>query len=219
MSVPTLGPSAALAGVPSGIQAQGVWTGRRQLFVRFADEAETATMFTSAALAGELKRLSARSAYHSVSVSGRDALGNAEFLAKALEIWTPTLPVLLDGDGQRPEVIREIGKRFSMIQTTVDFSGPDASVERALETLAASRAVDRAHALVLSPTSETTDGQLLRLVARAHEISDSTILIVHPPVQGTDLADRRWQSVMEQGARAHADIRLVMRIPPPAGMR
>ena len=219
MSAAMAGPSAALAGVPSGIQAQGVWAGRRQLFVRFADEAETATMFTAAALAGELTRLSARSAYHSVSVSGRDALGNAEFLAKALETWIPTLPVLLDGDGQRPEVVKEIGKRFSMIQTTVDFTGPDASVERALETLAASRAVDRAHALVLAPTAETTDGQLLRLVASAHAISDSAILIVHPPAQGDELADRRWQAVMEQGARAHADIRLVMRIPPPAGMR
>lgn len=219
MSVPTVGPAAALAGVPSGIQAQGVWAGRRQLFVRFADEAETATMFTAAALAGELKRLSARSAYHSVSVSGRDALGNADFLARALERWTPTLPVLLDGDGQRPEVVRDIGKRFSMIQTTVDFTGPDASIERALETLAAARAVDCAHALVLAPTAETSDGQLLRLVGRAHEISDSTILIVHPPAQGEELADRRWQTVMEQAARSHADIRLVMRIPPPAGMR
>ena len=26
--------AAALAGVPAGVQAQGVWTGRRQLFVR-----------------------------------------------------------------------------------------------------------------------------------------------------------------------------------------
>ena len=37
------GPTAALAGVPAGLQAQGVWVGRRQLFVRFAAEAETAT--------------------------------------------------------------------------------------------------------------------------------------------------------------------------------
>ena len=38
--------AAALAGVPAGVQAQGVWAGRRQLFVRFAGEAETATMYT-----------------------------------------------------------------------------------------------------------------------------------------------------------------------------
>ena len=46
----TLMTAAALAGVPAGVQAQGVWAGRRQLFVRFAGEAETATMYTAAAL-------------------------------------------------------------------------------------------------------------------------------------------------------------------------
>ena len=43
-------PSAALTGVPAGVQSQGAWVGRRQLFVRFAGEAETATMYTSQAL-------------------------------------------------------------------------------------------------------------------------------------------------------------------------
>ena len=50
------GPTAALAGIPAGLQAQGVWAGRRQLFVRFAAEAETATMYTADALANELRR-------------------------------------------------------------------------------------------------------------------------------------------------------------------
>ena len=49
-----VGPAAALAGVPTGVQAQGAWGGRRQLFVRFAAEAETATMYTAQALAKEL---------------------------------------------------------------------------------------------------------------------------------------------------------------------
>ena len=47
----TAGPTAALAGIPAGLQSQGVWAGRRQLFVRFAAEAETATMYTADALA------------------------------------------------------------------------------------------------------------------------------------------------------------------------
>ena len=51
------GPTAALAGIPAGLQAQGVWAGRRQLFVRFAAEAETATMYTADALASELPAL------------------------------------------------------------------------------------------------------------------------------------------------------------------
>ena len=53
-------PTAALAGVPAGLQSQGVWLGRRQLFVRFAAEAETATMYTADALAGEIRRATAR---------------------------------------------------------------------------------------------------------------------------------------------------------------
>ena len=73
--VKVAGPTAALAGVPAGIQSQGVWVGRRQLFVRFAAEAETATMYTSDALGSELKRQAARSVFHSISVCGRDARG------------------------------------------------------------------------------------------------------------------------------------------------
>ena len=77
----TAGPTAALAGVPTGLQAQGLWVGRRQLFVRFAAEAETATMYTAQAIAQELKRAAARSAFHSISVGGRDPLANAQIRA------------------------------------------------------------------------------------------------------------------------------------------
>ena len=45
------GPTAALAGVPAGLQAQGVWSGRRQIFVRFAAEAETATRLSQIVVA------------------------------------------------------------------------------------------------------------------------------------------------------------------------
>ena len=60
-------PTAALAGIPAGLHSQGVWAGRRQLFVRFAAEAETATMYTADALANELKRATNRSAFHSIA--------------------------------------------------------------------------------------------------------------------------------------------------------
>ena len=76
--------AAALAGVPIGIQRQGVWAGRRQLFIRFAGPAETATMYTADALSREVARGLSRSPLHSVCISGRDALGNAEFLEAAL---------------------------------------------------------------------------------------------------------------------------------------
>ncbi len=52
MSMPTFN-AAALSGIPAGVQAQGVWRGRRQRFVRFAGEAETATMYSAGAAACE----------------------------------------------------------------------------------------------------------------------------------------------------------------------
>jgi hypothetical protein len=103
MATPVL--TAALAGVPSGIQAQGVWQGRRQLFVRFAGEAETATMYRADALAREIDRILGRSLYHSISISGRDALGNPDFLAAVLGQVTTKTPVMADTDGERPEAI------------------------------------------------------------------------------------------------------------------
>ena len=70
---PPLG--AALAGIPSGVRSTGPWAGRRQLFVRFAGIAETATMFTADALRNELARLTQRSVYHSIAICGGDPLG------------------------------------------------------------------------------------------------------------------------------------------------
>src|SRR5215472_14221806 len=92
------GPTAALAGVPAGLQAQGVWSGRRQLFIRFAAEAETATMYTADALANELRRSTSRSSYHSISISGRDPLSNLDYIRAAFEKPPVDLPVMLDTD-------------------------------------------------------------------------------------------------------------------------
>jgi hypothetical protein len=104
------GPTAALAGIPAGLQAQGVWAGRRQLFVRFAGEAETATMYTADALANEIERAMARSKFHSVAIGGRDPLGNVEYLRAAFEAKTVPVPVMLDCDGQRPGRVRRPGE-------------------------------------------------------------------------------------------------------------
>ena len=89
MPTPVL--TAALAGVPSGIQSQGVWQGRRQLFVRFAGEAETATMYRADALAREIDRILTRSTYHSIAISGRDALGKGILPAAAMAAFLPYL--------------------------------------------------------------------------------------------------------------------------------
>jgi len=88
------GPTAALAGIPAGLQAQGAWAGRRQLFVRFAAEAETATMYTADALANEVRRATGRSVFHSIAIAGRDPLANVEYLQAAFGKIGTTLPVM-----------------------------------------------------------------------------------------------------------------------------
>ena len=216
----TIPHAAALAGVPSGVQAQGPWAGRRQLFVRFAGEAETATMYTASALAGELKKLSTRSVYHSICVGGRDVLANAEFLAAALDEWPPPIPVMLDVDGQRPEELRQLAVRFVLVQVTHEFTPAAGVLDRTMETLRTAAALQAVHALVLAPGEDTTDGQVMRAVEGAHAASGGTIIVVHPP-PGADptMLDRRWGTLLEQATRLHADVRLSVRIPPPVGLR
>jgi hypothetical protein len=104
------GPTAALAGVPAGLQAQGVWSGRRQIFVRFAAEAETATMYTADALANELRRSVSRSSYHSISISGRDPLSNVDYLLVAFA-KPPVDP--RDRFAQPLEMLRDAARDFA----------------------------------------------------------------------------------------------------------
>jgi len=220
MTTRVAGPTAALAGVPLGLQAQGIWAGRRQLFVRFAAEAETATLYTADGLAGELKRLAARPGVHSISLGGSDALANADYLAAVFSKWTPSLPVMVDTDGQRPDALEHLGTYITLVQVTVGFGGSEALVDRALETLASAARGKHDHALVLAPREDTSDGQLLRIVEQASAVSDGTMIVVHPPPVGdSTILDRRWSSLVEQAASLHGDVRLVLRIPSPAGMR
>jgi len=213
------GPTAALAGVPAGLQAQGVWAGRRQLFVRFAAEAETATMYTADALANELRRSAGRSAYHSVSISGRDPLSNVEYLCATFDKSPVELPVMLDTDGQRPEAIPELKKFVRLTQVTLEGGAIDAMVERGLRTLHASAAAGMQHALVLSPHEQTSDSQLLRIVEQTHGVSGATMIVIHPPPAVPVDRDRRWMTLLERAAALHADVRFALRLPPPTGMR
>lgn len=213
--------AAALAGVPAGVQAQGVWAGRRQLFVRFAGEAETATMYTVPALMREIERQLSRSVLHSISISGRDPLGNMAFLESALAAMPAHIPALLDTDGQRPDALGEIAARLALVQVTVEFNGPDAMLAHAVSTLNVAAAAGRRHALVLCPREDTTDVQMLRLIEQASRASKATELVIHPTVSGQEATtlDRRWSVLLEQAVATHADCRLVMRVPAPAGIR
>ena len=215
------GPTAALAGVPAGLQSQGVWGGRRQLFVRFAAEAETATMYTADALAQELKRLVARSAFHSVSISGRDPLANADYLCATFEKHVPSIPMMLDTDGQRPAELGLVAKHLALVQVTLEGAAgaADASVERGLESLRIAARQNVQHALVLAPDERTSDGQLLRIVEQAHGASGATMMVIHPPATAPVDRDRRWIMLLERAASLHGDVRFGLRLPPPVGTR
>ena len=215
----TAGPTAALAGVPTGLQAQGVWLGRRQLFVRFAAEAETATMYTAQAIASELKRGASRSKFHSISIGGRDPLSNLEFLEAALDAGPPPLPILLDVDGQRPEAIEPIRKQIALVQVTLEGAMMEVHTERALATIRAAADGGVDHAVVLAPGDQTSDGQMLRIVEQTHGVSEKTVIVVHPPVGTPVDRDRRWVTLIERAAGVHADTRLALRLPPPTGTR
>jgi organic radical activating enzyme len=213
------GPTAALAGIPAGLQAQGVWAGRRQLFVRFAAEAETATMYTADALASELRRGTSRSTFHSISISGRDPLSNVEYICAAFDKVSTDLPVMLDTDGQRPAEIAELRKFLKLAQVTLEGPTLEMQSERAVESLRVCADAGIAHALVVSVDGGTTDAQVLRIVERAHGTSAATVVVVHPSAGAPVDRDRRWTTLFERLAALHGDVRLALRLPPPTGMR
>jgi organic radical activating enzyme len=213
------GPTAALAGIPAGLQAQGVWSGRRQLFVRFAAEAETATMYTADALASEIRRGTSRSSFHSISISGRDPLSNVEYICAAFDKVSTDLPVMLDTDGQRPAEIAELRKFVKLAQVTLEGPTLEMQSERGLESLRVAAGAGIGHALVVSVDGSTTDAHVLRVVERAHEVSAATIVVVHPTPGAPVDRDRRWTTLFERIAALHGDVRLSLRLPPPTGMR
>ena len=213
------GPTAALAGIPAGLQAQGVWAGRRQLFVRFAAEAETATMYTADALANEIRRGTSRSTFHSISISGRDPLANVEYISVALGKVTTELPVMLDSDGQRPAEIAELRKFLKLVQVTVDGGTIEMQSDRAIESLKVAAESGLAHALVINADANSSDAHFLRLVERAHGTSAATTVVVHPGLATPVDRDRRWTTLFERLSAIHGDVRLALKLPPPTGMR
>lgn len=213
--------AAALSGVPAGVQSLGPWAGRRQLFIRFAGEAETATMYLAPALIRELERQLSRSKFHSIVIGGRDALSSVPFLKAALEAAKPTIPVMLDTDGMRPTELPALLSFLALVQVTVEFTGSEAALDSALATLTTAAKGGVAHALALVPRDETTDSVLMRLVEEAHGASSATQIVIHPQVSGDSnpVLDRRWASLLEQAIAVHADTRLALRVPPPTGLR
>ena len=220
MKTRVAGPTAALAGIPAGLQAQGPWAGRRQLFVRFAGEAETATMYTADALANEIERATSRSVFHSVSIGGRDPLGNIEYLSAALSAKDVKIPVMLDCDGQRPEEVKALSKVVQHLQVSLEGSllAADGPLSNAVETMREAAKFAQ-HSLVIVADERTSDAVVLRIVEHAHEASDKTMIVVHPATGTPVDRDRRWTMLLERAMALHGDVQLALRLPPPTGMR
>ena len=213
------GPTAALAGIPGGLQSQGVWAGRRQLFIRFAAEAETATMYTADALANEIKRSLGRSAFHSIAIAGRDPLANVDYLCIAFDKVSVDLPVMIDTDGQRPAELAELKAFVKLAQVTLDGLTSEAQSDRAFESIRVATDSGMQHALVLAVDERMTDAHMLRVVERAHATSEATMVVIHPgPTTPVD-RDRRWTTLFERASALHGDVRLALKLPPPTGMR
>jgi hypothetical protein len=212
--------TAALSGLASGVQAFGVWAGYRQLFVRFAGEAETATMYTPDTMIRHMDRALERSRPHSISLAGRDPLAGVNFLLATFEQKAPPLPVMLDADVARPEGVAELAFALSMVQVTIDFGAPSAASDRALEMLAAAAQAKLEHALVLPLREGVADQVVLRLIEQARAVSVGTKIVVHPlPGEEKRGLDRRYASLLEQAASVHPDVRLTLPLPSPIGVR
>jgi hypothetical protein len=214
----TTGPAAAIAGISPGIQSQGAYMGRRQLFVRFAAEAETAVLYTPEMLARHVQRVVGQSPLHSISLSGRDPLASEELIVDALTRWQSPIPIMIDCDGERPEAVTKVAPHVAMVQVTVEFVNTTSSLDRALASLAAASAAGREHAAVLAPHEGTTDGQMLWFIEQTHKVAPGTKIVVHPVIGATGV-DRRYASLVERGMAIHNDLTFWLRIPSPVGGR
>ncbi len=211
--------AAALAGIPSGIQRQGIWAGRRQVFIRFAGAAETAQMYTADALAREINRALTRTVYYSVCVSGRDAFGNAEFLAAALKQLPAGTEVMADVDGQRPEAVATLHEYLTMIQVTVEPPVASPAMERVVSTLRAAAGTGRPHAVCIAGNDEASDADYLQVVEQVHVASPAASVIIHPgPMAERGGLDRRWSTLMDHASARHRDVRILARLGGPATM-
>jgi hypothetical protein len=220
MMARSTGPTAAIAGITPGIQGQGAWTGRRQLFVRFAGEAETAVLYNGEMLAKQVDRAVAHTALHSIALAGRDPLGSGPLIADAFARWKSSLPVMLDCDGQRPDDLAPVLGSLAMVQVTFEFGDAPAVAERALTSLRHAAAAKVGHALVLAPRDATSDGQILRLVEQAHGAVPAVQIVLHPAPSGDKPPlDRRYATLMDQAMAIHRDIMFMMRVPGPVGVR
>lgn len=93
------------------------------------------------------------------------------FLVAALDGVKPSIPVMLDTDGLRPEELPGLLPHLALVQVTVEFTGSEAALDEAIASVKAAAAGQVPHALVLVPREDTSDSTILRLVEEAHAAS------------------------------------------------
>ena len=166
-----------------GVQAQGAWVGRRQLFVKFAGEAETATMYSADALAREMSRnvTFSEACFTRFRLPAATPSPTPSSSAAALTKAQIPLPVMLDVDGQRPDELTLIAQHIALVQVTLDPGAADTMLQRGCATLSGAARAGRAHALVIAATTETSDAQILRTVEQVRDASAETDVILLPP--------------------------------------
>ncbi len=220
MSTRVTGPTAAIAWIRSGVQGQGIYTGYRQLIVRFAGEAETATLYNGSMLLRNVERALSQSAVHSVAMGGHDPLASAALFAEAFEGDTPGVPVVVDCDGQRPDAIPMLARSITLVQVALAGSESTAATDRALETLAVAEREGIGAALAVVMTDRTTDAQVLRLLEQANGIAPGTKIVIHVSSPSEPAPpDARYAALMEEAASISRDVRLLARLPVPLGLR
>lgn len=212
--------AAALAGVPVGLQQHGIWSGRRQLFIKFAGPAETAMMYTADALAREVQRTLERSRVHSVCIAGRDALANDSFLVACLKQLTVTVPVMLETDGQRPSVLEQLQPYLQLVQVTVDTSIEEPALERVAESLKKCHGLGLAAGVAILGRDNASDSDYLRIVESVAGGNSKAMVVMHPsPAEERKPLDRRWSMLVEQATLRHADVRVALRLNGPVTPR
>jgi len=212
--------AAALAGVPVALQQLGVWSGRRQLFIKFAGPAETAMMYTADALTRELQRAIEKSHVHSICITGRDALANDAFLVACLQQLNTTVPVMLDTDGQRPAVIEKLQPYVKVVQVTVDTSLDGSALERVVESVKQCDRLGLIGAVAISGRDNASDSDYLRIVETIARANPKATIVMHPsPAEERKPLDRRWSMLVEQASMRLRDVRVVLRLNGPVTPR
>ncbi len=210
------GPTAAIAWIRVAVQAQGVHTGRRQLVVRFAAEAETATLYNGSMLHRNIERALTASVVHSISIAGHDPLASALLLAEALEGNDPLAPVVIDCDGQRPDSVATVARSVALIQVALTATETAAVTDNAMETLRLAEQGGTGAALAVVMTDRTTDAQVLRVIEQATSAAPGTKIVVHlAPAAASAAPVARYAALMEEAAAISSDVRLLARLPAP----